>query len=280
MTRSIRSKAVWGTCYLTLLASPASPQTSGPSQPPPYEEGVFDPAQPDFAVVTVPTTLRLPRHKGAFRLTHRFGRPLGEGDLGDLLSDLFGLDSGAQVGLEFRFAPASGAQVGVYRTNDRTIVFFGQYGVLRERPGTALSVDAVASVEGTNNFRDEYSPALGVVLARRLATRGAVYAMPRWVHNTNLSAARDDTEDTFLMGLGARLRLSGSLYVVGEVAPRIVGYAPGVHYGAFGVEKRVGGHVFQLNVSNALGTTPGQVARGGYRRTDWFIGFNLTRKFF
>src|SRR5262245_28976872 len=60
-------------------------------------------AQPDFTLVGLPTTLRLPRFKSAFRVTHRFGRPFGAGDFGDLAGDLFGLDSGAQIGLEYRF---------------------------------------------------------------------------------------------------------------------------------------------------------------------------------
>ena len=34
-------------------------------------------SQPDFTIVNLPTTLRLPRYKSAFRITHRFGRPLG-----------------------------------------------------------------------------------------------------------------------------------------------------------------------------------------------------------
>ena len=48
----------------------------------------------------------------------------------------------------------------------------------------------------------------------------------------------------------------------------------------FGIEKRVGGHAFQLNFSNDLGTTPAQVARGHLGADDWFIGFNLSRKFY
>ena len=33
--------------------------------------------------------------QSAFRVTHRFTRPLGQGDFGNLAEDLFGLDSGA-----------------------------------------------------------------------------------------------------------------------------------------------------------------------------------------
>jgi hypothetical protein len=53
-----------------------------------------------------------------------------------------------------------------------------------------------------------------------------------------------------------------------------------VHHGTFGIEKRAGGHVFQFNFSNGLGNTFGQLARGGTANEDWYIGFNISRKFF
>jgi 23S rRNA G2445 N2-methylase RlmL len=48
--------------------------------------------EPDFTLINLPTTLRLPRHKSAFRLTHRFARTL-RSNVGSLASDLFGLGS-------------------------------------------------------------------------------------------------------------------------------------------------------------------------------------------
>jgi hypothetical protein len=60
----------------------------------------------------------------------------------------------------------------------------------------------------------------------------------------------------------------------------MAGYDPGVHHGSFGLEKRAGGHVFQVNFSNGFGTTMGQVARGGTGGEDWYLGFNISRKFF
>ena len=91
------------------------------------DDGALNLAQPDFTVVTLPTTLRLPRYKGAFRVTHRFNRPLGVGDFGDLVADLFGLDASSLVGLEYRFGLLPGGQVGIHRTSNKTIQFFGQY---------------------------------------------------------------------------------------------------------------------------------------------------------
>ena len=68
-----------------------------------------------------------PVHKSAFRVTHRFTRSLGQGDFGDLLSDFFGFDSGALIGLEYRFGMMRGLQAGILRTSDKTIQFFSQY---------------------------------------------------------------------------------------------------------------------------------------------------------
>jgi len=64
-------------------------------------------SQPDFYVATLNTNLRLPKGKMAFRLTHRFLRTIGDGDFGDLASRLFGFDSGAQIGLDLKYAPFS-----------------------------------------------------------------------------------------------------------------------------------------------------------------------------
>jgi plastocyanin len=247
---------------------------------------IYLPVENDFTVVTMATTRALPRHKGAFRLTHRFTRPLGDGSFGNLVEDLFGFDSSAFVGFEYRFGLTSSTQIGGYRTSNRTIQIFGQQQLLRQRDHH-VGVDLIVSIEGTNNFRDEYSPAFGAVISRTLATRVAVYAQPVWVGNTNngellhpeLGPRRLDDESTFMVGVGSRIRIWKSLLAVGEIVPRVAGFDNGDHHATFGIESQLGGHVFQLNFSNSIGTTPAQVAQGG-SEDDWFIGFNISRKFF
>ena len=242
--------------------------------------------QSDFTVTTLPTTLPLPRLKGAFRLTHRFTRPLGRGDFGDLAEDFFGFDSSALIGLEYRFGLTSTTQAGVYRASNRTIQLFGQQQILRQADHR-VGVDLLLSVEGTNNFRDEYAPAVGAVISRTVAPGTTLYVEPIWVGNTNISALlhpapnRDTSGDnsTFMVGLGGRVRVRPSLYLVGEIIPRLAGFDQGDTHATFGIEKRLGGHGFQLNFSNSLGATFGQLARGA-SEGDWFIGFNITRQFF
>lgn len=264
---------------LTVLVPSLASAQAAPAAPDDDPDRDFNRSQPDFVVVNLPTTLRVPKFKSAFRVTHRFGRPLGQGTFGDLTEDLFGLDSGAQIGLEYRFGLMRGLQVGIHRTSDKTIEFFTQYSLLQEaNHGFGLGV--LASIDGTDNFKESYTPALGVVISKELGRYGAVYAEPLWVNNSNpLPTELVDDNDTFMVGLGARLRIRPTVNLVGEFIPRS-GNKPGVNYGTFGIEKVAGGHTFQLNFSNGFGTTMGQLARGGTNSDDWYLGFHISRKFF
>lgn len=272
---------------LLLALSTATPLLA---QDAPPADDEIDKAEPDFTLLTLPTTLRLPAHKMAFRLTHRFTRPLSDGDFGDLVADFFGFDSSAQVGMELRFGLFSGTQLGIYRVSDRTIQFFLQQHLLRQGDSSPLGLAVQGSIEGLDNFSEDYSPRVAVTASRKLGQHAAVYLVPAWVGNTNLGTEQPHVdENTLLLGIGARVGFGGSgVYLVGEYSPRLAGYkgtgVDGTEAGSlisFALEKQLGGHSFQLNFSNAIGTTGAQVARGQDRSVDdWFIGFNLSRKFY
>jgi Membrane bound beta barrel domain (DUF5777) len=264
--------AAFGLSVLLLAPSTALAQADDPA--------ALKLAEPDFTLVGLPTSLRLPTFGSAFRVTHRFTRPLN-GDFGEVLADFFGIDSGAQIGLEYRFGIVKNGQIGIHRNNNRTIEFFGQYSLLRQGAGAPVDISALATIDGTNNFKDSYSPALGAILSRTVGDVAALYVEPIWVNNTN-TLPKDvvDDNNTFMIGLGARIRVRPTVYIVGEFAPRAAGYKPGVNHGSIAIEKRAGGHSFQLNFSNAFGTTMAQIARGGGAENDWYLGFNISRKFF
>ena len=113
---------------------PIADQAPAPAaaQSPAVDDAVLMPAQPDFTLVALPTSLRLPLFGSAFRVTHRFTRSLTDGSFGDLASDLFGIDSGAQIGLEYRFGIVPGGEIGIHRTSNKTIEFFSRYGLIRQ----------------------------------------------------------------------------------------------------------------------------------------------------
>jgi hypothetical protein len=257
-------------------ASPSA--ASAAAQAGASDDAALQLAEPDFRVLNLPSTLRLPRNGSNFQLTHRFNGNLKDGSFSDQASNLFGMDQGAIVGFEYRFGIMRGVQAAVYRTGlDKAVQFYGKFDAVRQSDDSPVSVSALVSVEGIDNFQDHYSPAISAVVSRTVGDRLALYVTPVWVHNTAVFAGLD--RDTVVVGVGGRVRVSSTVYVVGEVAPRAAGYDPDEPAYGFGVEKRAGGHLFQLNFTNSQGTTFGQIARGGVPDT-LYLGFNLARKFF
>ncbi len=242
------------------------------------DAAILQPAEPEYRLIDLPTALLLPTHRGSFDLTHRFAGNLRRGTFAENAKSLFGLDQGALIGLEFRYGIARHLQAAVYRTSiDRTIQIHGKYDAVRQRGPSPVSVSALLSVEGTDNFSGTYSPAVGAVLSRQIGDRAALYAVPIWVHNTG--AQSGPTRETSMVGVGGRVRLFPTVYLAAEASPRVGGYQPGPPEFGFALEKRAGGHMFQLNFTNTFSTTYGQVARGGFNDSI-YLGFNLARKFF
>ena len=296
--------------FACLLASGVcSGQTAPPQNPgaPPAATSAVTPqaaedddtqlvlAEPDFAVVNLPTTLRLPKWGQSFRLTHRFLDNLRTGTFLDHLDDVFGLDNGAVIALEYRISPMRHTQFVFFRNNvDKTIQFSGRFDLFRQAGKMPVAASAIVSIEGTRNFRaghdagdgDEHqhgdnggqrSPAVGAVFGRTFGTRVALYAMPMWVHDTR--PAGGEQQDTGYIGLAGRARIRSKVYLVAELSPRFFGYAPGTMEYGFGIERRAGGHLFQLTFTNANAGSYGQLARGGFPST-LYLGFMLSRKFF
>src|SRR5687767_9178416 len=210
---------------LPAAAQEASAPAASATPPAIQDDPDRDPndSQPDFYVATINTNLRLPKGKWNFRLTHRFTTPLGQGDFGDLAGRLFGLDGGALVGLDLKYGLLPGFDIGIYRTSfERTIQFQGRYNVIRDGNGP-LGLSLVANVDGTDNFSDEFSPGVAIVLSRELGDRGALYFQPSYVGNTNLINETDD-DYTVLAGFGARLRFGRNRYLFAEGSPRVSGF--------------------------------------------------------
>ena len=263
-------------------ATPPASATSAAVQAPASDDdhASLRPLEPDFSLVNLPTTLPLPLHAGNFHLTHRFNENLVEEGTSftDHLSTLFGMDSGATIQFEYRFGVLKHLEAIASRTNvDQDIQLSTKYDVFHQSASMPIGLSAIASLEGADNYTERFVPALGVVVSRTLGKFASVYVAPFWAHNT--AAETDVDRDTGYVGLGTRLRLRPTVFLVGEVTPRIGGYQPGEAEFAFAVEKRVGAHVFSLTFANTSATTYGQLARGGFV-DNLQLGFNLARKFY
>ena len=277
-------------------ATPARAQTPDPAAPAPP---VVSPrSETEQNLVNLPTTQPIHRFGHHFRITHRFARDLRRGGFKSLAEDFFSLDSGAVIGLDYRFAPMTNVQLGIYRSMlARTIQVSGRADAWHQGE-LPLALSLLASVEGTNNMRDNYAPAVGLVMSRTFTDKAAFYVSPMFVwnsaavhdaepvddghedHDHGLISPFDDGErHTAYVGLGTRVRVRSGTHVVLEFAPRLAGHSPpGRGVWGFAVERQTRGHLFQLNLSNSFGTTYGQTAIGG-ERSNIYLGFNLARRF-
>lgn len=282
--------------FFSISASAQDTTTPPPRHPEP---------QIELNLVTLPTTLSLARHKGYARFTHRFIRDLGQGDFGDLASDLFSLDNGAVMSFEYRFGLTDSLHAGIHRnTLGKTLQVFGRWDLLRQNGPWPVGVSAFASIEGLDNLQEGHQPGVGAVFSFTRGQAVALYASPTFVDGTrdaellgggthdhdhdHVAAAEIpiDTHDdddhahhdgTFFLGLGARVRLLPTVFVVGEISPRLAGHDPGDAGWGVSIEKWTRGHTLALTLTNFFGTTPGQIARGG--DSTLHLGFNITRKF-
>jgi hypothetical protein len=256
----------------------------------------------DQAVVNVPTTMPLPRHKSYFRITHRFTRDFRRGSLGQLAEDGLGLDNGAIIGLEYRFGVTSNLQAGIHRSIlGKTIHTFAKWDVRRQAAdGLPFGLSVIAGIEAQNNLQLDPQPGISATFSRTQGTRLALYAAPTYIHDAHTPTLRlaheghdhgdgspivpgeaipgEEHHDTVFIGLGARLRIRETVSLVGEVSPRVFGYRPDRAAWNVAIEKLTRGHVLQLNFGNNFDSTPGMVARGGSKEA-FYMGFNMSRKF-
>jgi uncharacterized beta barrel domain-containing protein DUF5777 len=289
--RGARLRVLFGIATLLGAALPALAQEP-PANPPSTTPS--RPAQTELNLINLPTTLSIQRHRGYFRLTHRFSRDLRR-DTRHLPADLFSLDNNAVIGLEGRFGITRNLQAGVHRSLlSKTIQTFARWDAWRQGETMPVSLSVTASIEGTNNLRQQRQPGVALTVSRTYSDRVALYATPAFVaktqavdfieghedHDITLPGVNEqsDHNDTWLLGLGTRLRFSPGGYIVGEYTPRLAGYDPNKAVWGVAIEKRTGGHTLQLNFTNSFGTTLGQTARGGSPH-DIYLGFNITRKF-
>ena len=256
--------------------------------------------QIDQTVVNVPTTLSLQPHHSYFRLTHRFARDLRRPGttFGQLAEELFTLDSGAIIGLEYRFGITSNLQAGVHRSIlNKTIQTFGRWDAISQGGAMPIGLSVGGSFEGSANLHRDYQPAVFASVSHSAGPWLSLYVSPSYVHHSHTTTQLElheghshdlpgeagaadeqlDKRDTFYVGVGGRVRILPSAFLVGEVSPRVAGYIPDRAAWNAGIEKQTHGHVLQLNFGNNFSTTPGMIARGGDRRAV-YLGFNLSRK--
>ena len=297
----------------------APPTEQPPAAAARQDESSKTPQPYDYHVVNVPTPKRVPRHSLNVYFTHRFQqpiKPLKDSD-DDLLGlDSFAVSSlGFTYGITDRLyanvyrSPL--CQTGLCKTIE---VGLG-YHLLDEAGRSPVALSTYASVEGDDNFRKRFTYNVQAMIGRSVTKYVNLFFSPAVHINANgngrFNPRPEDlppelAADDFRLGthagsfgFGANARIRPTVSLLFEYTPR-VGFklgqinavtddATGAVIGlendseaeiGFGIEKRVGRHVFSLTFSNTQTSTTSRYNSSNLVLPPkrFAIGFNLFRR--
>jgi hypothetical protein len=264
----------------------------------------FAEAFPGLSVATLPTTETLEPGTFSYRIAHRWDGPVDSG-----LDDFFGLDFGAHIFTQFSFAVTNNLMVYFGRSGEAaTYEVAGKWRLLRERTDGAtpfsLAVvggvdwetrENIAGVSSSRTDSERFHWFVQLPASKQLGGRLSLLLVPGVLINGN--AALDDEDPIVAIGFAGKLTLFKDFAFFVEGVPIVSGAdgAATVTVGGLrsengalvfndsftiGFERRVGGHVFHIYVTNSLGLATNQYLNGGdfdFLDGDFRLGFNIYR---
>lgn len=225
-----------------------------------------------------------------FIISHRFGPVNGGG------YELFGLDeSSIRIGLEY--GVTDNFDVGLGRSSfNKDFDFFAKYKFISQKNGkgaapvtiTGFGSMTINSLRNNNpermlNFEHRVSYVGQLLIARKFNDRLSLQLTPTYIHR-NLVPTEEDNNDLLSLGFGGRMKLTKRLAINAEYFYQVDVIESLNSHDAFaiGVDIETGGHVFQLNFTNARS----MIETGFISETsdDFFdgdirFGFNISRVF-
>lgn len=229
------------------------------------------------------------RKKGVmdFIIAHRFGTIDGGG------YELFGLDNATiRIGLEY--ALNDRLYLGLGRSSfEKTYDSFIKYRIVRQSTGegsipfsatwlSSIALKTLKDPEYDLSLANRLANTHSLLLARKLNSSISLQLVPTWVHR-NLIRVEDINNDIFALGMGGRVKFSQRLALCVEYYHQFQQLNENTRNSlAIGVDLETGGHVFQLQFTNATSMVPkGFISETTNNFFDGEIhfGFNISRTF-
>ncbi|MEP4535208.1 MAG: DUF5777 family beta-barrel protein [Cyclobacteriaceae bacterium] len=223
-----------------------------------------------------------------FIISHRFGT-LNSGSY-----ELWGLDqSNIRIALEYSLS--DNFTFGAGRNSfEKTYDGFVKYKLLKQQTGiknipvsvvwfSSITAKTLHRFDGVKtNLNDKLAYTNQVLIARKINSSLSLQISPTYIHY-NLIELDETSNDVLAVGIGGRYKITNRLTVNAEYFPQLSDkgnqYQDAI---AFGVDIETGGHVFQLQFSNATA----MIEKGfvGETKNDFFggdihFGFNISRAF-
>ena len=250
-----------------------------------------DPVPLGDVLLTLPTSHIPAVRTWEVKFAHRFNQSIDEGEA---IYSLFGLDSGANVTMGLSYVLHRDLQVAVTRSNVLdTIEGSAKYIVFQQAPSLPFSaaLRAGGAWRTEREVTDRVSWFGQAIVSRQFGRRVAAYAMPTIVTNAGRAASGESAvalfRHAFNVPLGVAVMIQPATSLVAEIIPPNGDLPDAVDAElswAFGIKRAIGGHYFEILLTNNNATTVDQYATSTYqgaplRRGDIQLGFNIERRF-
>ncbi|MFT3746493.1 MAG: DUF5777 family beta-barrel protein [Pyrinomonadaceae bacterium] len=302
-----------------LAITPKVPAAKADDDESPYD---FDKGEEpyDYRVVNVPTAKNVP--KGSYNLifTHRFTQQLRP--FSSSARSLLGLDSFAIASFGLTYGITDKLYVSAYRSPVcrkgfcRVIEVGVGYNWLAQDKKSPIGLTTFASIEGGDNFTEEYTYNLQAMLSARVGKRVFLHFSPAVHLNSNGQRKFDPRPTDYFpaatiannfrmpkhgasFGFGASVAITPNVMALFDFTPRtgfkmgsvrtvlgpgfsIVGFTNESHPSiGFGVQRNIGKHSFALTLSNTQTTTTSRYNSSNLTLSpkELILGFNLSRRF-
>ncbi len=237
-------------------------------------------------LVNLPTTRSIGKGSILFRISHRYFPAVTEG-----YDTFYGLDGPAAILISLGYGINDNLSVSLGRSNrfkEAELSF--DWLILKQGKKSSLPLSASLHVGGSiitqtqpgkSTFRSENMKLnLKLSVSHQVSDSLSFLLVPSYSSNTN--HWESSSEGTFALGTGARYMFLNDFSLLVEWIPVLAGYKTNTSGWGLGLEKKIGGHVFQVFVLNTFGLTSAQFIPGGDLRladTDFRFGFNIFRWF-
>jgi hypothetical protein len=229
------------------------------------------------------------------KFTHRFNQSIDQGSFSDRVHSLWGLDSNADVAIGLSYVISRDLQATFVRSNASDDIESSlKYVVVQQAAAIPFSLAARGGMDWRTerDVVDRTSFFAQVILSRQFGGRAEVFVMPTFA--TNAGRAVNGTTSAALFShavnvpIGAAVMIRPGLSVVAELVPKNRDLPASANSGDFGwalgLKRAIGGHYFEILLTNSNATHVDQYVTSTYQgsplnKSDIHLGFNIERRF-
>ena len=213
---------------------------------------------------------------GTFELkfTHRFNQSLDQGNLSDRVHSLWGLDSNADVAIGGSWTVRPDLQLSLLRSNAMDDVeLAAKYVVVQQAPAIPLGIAVRAGGDWRTerDLNDRGSVFAQLILSRQFGKRAELFIIPTYATNAGRAVAGNESQALFKhasnVPIGFAFQIRPALSVVAELIPKNRDLPSSLKADpawALGLKRAIGGHYFEILITNSNATHVDQYVSSTY----------------